>query len=141
MKIKRLHEDAILPRYSTEGSSAFDLFCYEDVVWENISGVHYATVKTGWAFDVPHEHALFVFSRSGHGFKHGISLANSVGVVDFDFKSEVLVRLQCKLNVPQSIRAGTAIAQGIIMETPRVFFEVVDELKETDHIGFGSTGM
>ena len=141
MKIKRLHKDAILPHYSTEGSSAFDLFCYKDVEWENISGIHYATVETGWAFEIPHEHALLIFSRSGHGFKHAISLSNSVGVIDFDFTNEVKVRLECKLNVPPPIKAGTAIAQGILMETPRVYFAVVDESKEGSHTGFGSTGM
>ena len=141
MKIKRLHEDAILPRYSTEGSSAFDLFTPHDVVWENISGTHYATINLGLAFEIPHEHALLVFSRSGHGFKHAISLSNSVGVIDFDFTREVKVRLECKLNVPPIITAGTAVAQAILMETPRVYFAVVDEIKEGNHIGFGSTGM
>ena len=141
MKIKRLHDDAILPRYSTEGSSAFDLFTPHNVEWENISGVHYATVALGWGFEIPHEHALLVFSRSGHGFKHAISLSNSVGVIDFDFTGEVKVRLECKLNVPPIITAGTAVAQAILMETPRVYFAVVDEIKEGSHVGFGSTGM
>lgn len=141
MKIKRLHKDAILPHYGSEGASAFDVYAYEDVTWENISGIHYATVNTGWAFEIPHEHALLIFSRSGHGFKHAISLSNSVGVIDFDFSNEVKVRLECKLNVPPVIKAGTAIAQGILMETPRVYFAVSDEIKQGNHIGFGSTGM
>ena len=141
MKIKRLHEKAILPHYGTEGASAFDLFCYEDVEWENISGIHYATVNLGWGFEIPHEHALLIFSRSGHGFKHATSLSNSVGVIDFDFTQEVKVRLECKLNMPPIIKAGTAVAQGILMETPRVYFAVVDEIKKGNHMGFGSTGM
>ena len=141
MKIKKLHKDAILPRYATEGASAFDLFAYEDVEWELINGIHYSTVNTGWAFEIPHEHALLIYSRSGHGFKHATSLSNSVGVIDFDFTLEVKVRLECKLSTPPKITAGTAIAQGILTETPKVYFAVVEEIKKGKHIGFGSTGM
>lgn len=141
MKIKKLHKDAILPRYASEGASAFDLFAYKDVEWTLIDGISYATVNTGWAFEIPHEHALLIFSRSGHGFKHATSLSNSVGVIDFDFTSEVKVRLECKLKNPPKISAGTAIAQGILTETPRVYFAVVDEIKNGNHFGFGSTGM
>lgn len=141
MKIKRLHKDAILPRYATEGASAFDLFAYEDVKWELINGIHYSTVNTGLAFEIPHEHALLIYSRSGHGFKHATSLSNSVGVIDFDFTLEVKIRLECKLKNPPMVKAGIAIAQGILIETPRVYFAVAEEIKEGKHIGLGSTGM
>lgn len=121
------------------------LICSLHMMWYGkiLARTHYATINLGLAFEIPHEHALLVFSRSGHGFRHAISLSNSVGVIDFDFTGEVKVRLECKLNVPPIITAGTAVAQAILMETPRVYFAVVDEIKEptNKHFGFGSTGM
>lgn len=143
MKIKRMHEKAILPRYMTDGASGFDLFCYEDVVWETKGGVHVAEVYTGWAFEVEREHCMFLLSRSGHGRKQLTHLANCVGLLDFDFRGEALIILMCHLNVPPVIKEGTAIAQAVVLETPKMFFEVVNELSETERgaSGFGSTGM
>ena len=143
MKIKKLHENAILPRYATDGSAGFDLFCYEDVVWETKGGVHVAEVHTGWNFELEREHGMFILSRSGHGRKQLTHLANCVGLLDFDYRGEAIVVLMCHLNVPPIIKAGTAIAQAVVMETPKVFFDVVDELSETERgaSGFGSTGM
>lgn len=141
MKIKRLHEKAILPRYSTEGSSAFDVFCYEDVRWQVEDGHYEALIHTGWAFEIPHEHGLFIFSRSGHGFKHNTTLANSVGLLDFDYRGELMVKLVCiDIEVPR-ICAGQAIAQCVLMNTPRCYFMISDELSDTERgtKGFGST--
>lgn len=143
IKIKKLHVNAVLPHYATDGASAFDLFCYEDVKWENTSGKHYAIVPTGWAFEVPTEHGMFILSRSGHGRKHLIHLANCVGLLDFDYRGEAIVILMCHLDAPPIIKSGTAVAQACIIETPRQYFEIVDELSETERgaSGLGSTGM
>ena len=79
MKIKKLNSKAILPRYATEGASAFDVFAYEDVDWGlHRQGFFEALIHTGWAFEIPHEHGLFILSRSGHGFKHATTLVNSL---------------------------------------------------------------
>ena len=142
MKIKRLHEKAILPRYSTDGASAFDVFAYEDVKWKYDSNdVWSAIIPTGWAFEIPHENGLFIFSRSGHGFKHNTTLANSVGLLDYDYRGELMVKLICHSENPPEIKAGQAVAQCVLMNTPRCYFMVSDELSETDrgNDGFGST--
>ncbi len=143
MKIKRLHKKAILPRYATDGSSAFDLFCYEEPKWEINDICLTSIIHTGWAFEIPEEHGMFILSRSGHGFKNNTTLSNSIGLLDFDYRGEALVKLICFDYEPPLISAGTAIAQACIIETPRQFFEVVDELTETKrgHNGFGSTGL
>ena len=150
MKIKRLHEKAILPHYATDGSSAFDLFCYEPTKWKrniiediagNVIACHTALIHTGWAFEISKEHGMFIFSRSGHGFNFLTSLANSVGLVDEDYRGEVMVKLICFEKEPPKIEAGQAVAQSVILPTPRQYFEVVDELNSTKRgiKGFGST--
>ena len=142
MKIKRLHEDAILPKYGSEGASAFDVFAYERVIWGlHPRGYYVATVPTGWAFEIPHECGLFILSRSGHGFKHNTSLANSVGLLDYDYRGQLMVKLICCDNYPPEILAGQAVAQCALIETPRCFFMVSDELSDTERgeNGFGHT--
>ena len=141
IKIKKLHKDAILPRYSTDGASAFDLFAHEDVKWEYESGAYSALVKTGWAFEIPEGKGMFILSRSGHGFKNLVHLANCVGLLDFDYRGEAMVKLVGLGNTVPEIKAGKAVAQVVILDTPRVFFNVKDELSETERgsDGFGST--
>ena len=143
MKIKRLHADAILPHYGTEGASAFDVYCYEDVTWSPRSGFHEALIHTGWAYEIPHEHGLFILSRSGHGFYHNTSLANSIGLLDFDYRGELMVKLICFDVVPPMIKAGKAVAQCVLMNTPRCYFMETQDLSETERgaKGLGSTGM
>lgn len=141
MKIKKLDDNALLPRYSTEGSSGFDLFTYKDVEWEQVGSVWIATIPTGWAFEIDREHGMFLLSRSSQGFSHLTHLVNCVGLVDFDFRKQCMVKLMCHLAIPPVIKKGDAICQAVILETPRMFFEVVQELSKPvdEHAGFGST--
>lgn len=142
MKIKRLHKEAILPRYATDGASAFDVFAYERVIWGlHPQGYYVATVPTGWAFEIPHETGLFILSRSGHGFKNNTTLANSIGLLDYDFRGQLMVKLICFDSRPPEILEGQAIAQCALIETPKCYFMVSDELSETERNenGFGST--
>lgn len=142
MKIKRLHEKAILPRYSTDGASAFDLFAYENVEWSfSEHGYFDAIIKTGWSFEIPHETGLFILSRSGHGFNYNTTLANSVGLLDYDYRGQAMVKLICFDSYPPEIKKGQAVAQCVLMNTPRCYFMEVDELSETErgNKGFGST--
>ena len=142
MKIKKLHEDAILPRYGSDGASAFDVFAYERVIWgTHPQGYYVATIPTGWAFEIPHECGLFILSRSGHGFKANTTLANSVGLLDYDFRGQLMVKLICFDNYPPEILAGQAVAQCALINTPRCYFMVSDELSVTERgeKGFGSS--
>ena len=141
MKIKRLHKDAILPHYASFGASAFDIFAYEDVEWENDGDNWTAIVHSGWAFEIPYSCGLFILSRSGHGFKSNTHLANCVGLLDEDYRGELMVKLISLNSNPPKIKKGNAVAQCVLLETPKMFFEVVDELSETirGDGGFGST--
>jgi len=79
VKIEKLHKDAVTPVYGTAGAAAFDISTIEEkIVRRGFPQVF----RTGLRFEIPVGHVLLVFSRSGHGFKSGIRLANSVGVID-----------------------------------------------------------
>lgn len=149
LKIKRVHPDAQIPRYETEGAACFDLQVCEpgksplalggdgDVV------VAASTFSTGLAFEVPEGHVMLIFSRSGHGFKNGVRLANCVGVVDSDYRGELMIRLAADdAKTPLSVAHGTRIAQAMLVQLPQVEFEEVDDLSTTSRGtgGFGSTG-
>lgn len=142
VNIKKLHHNAIIPNYATDGSAAFDLYAataensdiidfYDDKEWA-------AEFGTGLAFEVPEGHVMLVFSRSGHGFNYGASLVNSVGVIDSDYRGEVKVKLDAL--IPATV--GYRIAQAIILPIPRITFQETDELTTTERgtNGFGSTG-
>jgi dUTP pyrophosphatase len=144
IRIQKTHPAAIVPRYATDGAGCFDLHAVE------VSGDHQSVIcNTGLAFEIPDGFTMLVFSRSGHGFKRDIRLANCVGVVDSDYRGPVMVKLRKDTAWPESevhplllFRAGDAVAQACIVETPRIEFEVCEQLTLTErgHGGFGSTG-
>lgn len=146
LRIASLHPDVMVPTYATPGASAFDLHAYISepgaFVVLNPGDAH--VFGTGLVFEVPQEHGLFIFSRSGHGVKQRIRMGNCVGVIDSDYRGEVLVHLTNDGRKVQRIAHGDRIAQGIVMATPRCHFAVVplSELTTTKRGagGFGSTG-
>jgi dUTP pyrophosphatase len=147
VNVKRLHPDAKLPTYATDGSGCFDLYVHrvEGVATRRIADEYSPiTCGTGLAFEVPADHAMLVFSRSGHGFDHNTRLANCVGVIDADYRGEVKVKLTCDLNDCDDlvIGPGSRVAQALILPIERAEFVDVPELGTTDRGagGFGSTG-
>lgn len=139
IKIKLLNENAKVPTYATTGAACFDIYAAEST---DIIGGEQAAISTGLAFDLPEGKALMVYSRSGHGFKHGVRLGNVVGVIDSDYRGELKICLRNDGGSIFSVRAGDRIAQGMIIDVERYEFEAVDELSETARGdgGFGSTG-
>lgn len=100
---------------------------------------------TGLCFEIPKGYGLFIFSRSGHGFKENTRLSNCVGVIDSDYRGEVKVKF-CRDDDKQSPHdypfPGERIAQAVLLRLPKVEFEEVKEIDETERgeNGFGSTG-
>jgi len=141
LKIKKLHPDAVLPTYATPGAACFDLHAIEDAYLDDICHVN-EFIPTGLAFEVPEGWALMLYSRSGHGFKHCVRLANCVGVVDADFRGEVIVKLAADSEGMLGIKKGNRIAQGMLIPVQKVEFDEVAELSDTERGtgGFGSTG-
>jgi dUTP pyrophosphatase len=151
IKIKKLHPNATTPKYATAGAACFDLHA-SDVngkfeVGSIIDHNQPVICGNGLSFEIPKDHVMLVFGRSGHAFKNDIRLANCVGVIDSDYRGEIVVKLtkDCdddEQTPPEIIRPGDRIAQALILPVEQVQFEVTEELSETDRGqgGFGSTG-
>jgi dUTP pyrophosphatase len=144
LRVKRLRPEARLPERATDGSACFDLRVCEPRSEPITMGgsVKAATFATGLAFEVPQGHVMLIFSRSGHGFKHDIRLANCVGVIDSDYRGEVGVRLTSDTHRELVVKDGDRIAQAMLLKLPDVVIEESDELSDTPRGtgGFGSTG-
>lgn len=149
VKIKKIHRDAVVPTYGTSGAACFDLYAIADGMLPiddcglPVEFFGAATFRTGLAFEVPEGHVLQVYSRSGHGFKHGVRLSNCTGIIDSDYRGELMVKLHNDGDDPFIVKKGDRIAQAIIVPVDRVSFDVVDDLSGTDRGagGFGSTGV
>lgn len=144
--VKKLSPTATIPSYATEGAACFDLHadCIGTVHPEQDSN-QASVFNTGLAFEVPKGYVMLIFSRSGHGFKDNVRLANCVGVIDSDYRGEVKVKLtQDSLGAsgPLTVTQGMRIAQAMLVKYDPVQFEEVSDLSTTDRGagGFGSTG-
>lgn len=147
VKIKKLHPDAVIPKYATPGAAGFDLVALEDV--EILPGCT-RLVKTGLSVEIPTGYELQVRPRSGTSLKTALRVANAPGTVDSDYRGEVCV-IMSNTNIYQGIdykakvehiKKGDRIAQGVICPVFQAEFEVVEDLSVTDRGagGFGSTG-
>ena len=114
LKIKKMRENAILPQRATPGSAGLDLCACIDAPLLLPARGH-AVVPTGIAIELPEGTAGFVFARSGLGIKHGIALANGVGVIDSDYTGEVCVGLINQFDEPYQIQPGERIAQLAVL--------------------------
>ena len=148
VKIKKLHEDAVVPKYGTPGAAGFDLVAVEDTY---IKPGETKLVKTGFAIAVPEGYEMQVRPRSGLSLKTSLRVANSPGTVDSDFRGEVCVIAHNAAGPYGNqggdlnaivINKGDRIAQGVICPVMKVEFDVVDSLDETKRGegGYGSTG-
>jgi dUTP pyrophosphatase len=145
LKVKKLQPDAQLPVYGSDGAACFDLHAYlPDHEWQTVSGGQPLVIPTGLAFEIPEGWAMEIYSRSGHGFKNDIRLANCVGIIDHDYIGEVMVKLTSDgpEHTGTPIKHGDRIAQAKLVPAPQVTFVEVDELTPTERgeNGFGSTG-
>lgn len=139
LKYKRLHPDAIAPRYATAGAACFDIAALHS---DWVTPGQPAVIATGLSFEIPPGHVMLVFSRSGHGFKHGVRLANCVGVIDSDYRGELMVKLTSDDGNVLFVESGDRIAQAMIVPLPAVTLVEAEELGKTDRGtgGLGSTG-
>jgi dUTP pyrophosphatase len=140
INIKKLHPDAVVPQYATAGAACFDLVCVNEVMIT--PGREHVALRTGLAFEIPEGYVMMVYSRSGHGFKNGIRLANGTGVIDSDYRGEVMVKMHNDGSSALLVTAGERIAQAMIVPVEQVELTVVDELSDTARGsgGLGSTG-
>lgn len=147
LKIKALSPkigtDIPLPYYATPGSAAMDLHaCLDGAV--TIPAGERRVIPTGLAIALPSaDYVALVFARSGLGIKHGVAPANCVGVIDSDYRGEILVGLQNSGGSEFTIQPGDRIAQLMVVPVVQPRLRLVDELDETGRGagGFGSTGV
>lgn len=142
LKIRKVSENAVMPKRATGGSAGLDLCACIDAPI-TLQGGETALVPTGLAIELPSaDYGAFIFARSGLAIKHGIGLLNSVGVIDSDYRGEIKVGLINQINEAYTIEPGERIAQMVIMPVSMMPVEEVDTLGETDRGagGFGSTG-
>ncbi len=139
--VTKLDPAAKLPRQATTLSAGYDLCaCIRQEL--TVPPGQTVSVPTGIAMALPEGYGGFIFARSGLGLRHGIVPGNCVGVIDADYRGEVLVGLHNHSNEPYTIGPGERIAQLVLLPTPRWEAQEVDSLDDTARGtgGFGSTG-
>ena len=141
IKYKVLNELAKEPTRGSEYAAGYDLYAATD---REVSLFPHTTqlIRTGLAFELPDGHFGAVYARSGLASKKGLRPANCVGVVDSDYRGEVMVALHNDSDHIMTIDAGERIAQLVLMPYVNMTFEQVEELNTTNRGegGFGSTG-
>ncbi|MCL5018469.1 MAG: dUTP diphosphatase [Candidatus Pacearchaeota archaeon] len=134
IKIKKIYEDAILPKYSKEGDAAMDVFA------QNMTRTDkYIEYGTGLSFELPKGYVMLVFPRSSVSNKD-LMMKNSVGVLDSGYRGELKLRFQNNGN--DIYKIGERVGQIMVLPYPEIKIEEVDELNDSErgNGGFGSTG-
>ena len=140
--VKKLKENARLPEYKTRSSAAADLCACLDAPL-TVYPMQRAKIPTGIAIEYEDQNvAALICARSGLSAKHGISLTNGVGLIDPDYRGELLVSVVNLSELPYTFTDGERIAQLLLVPIVRGEFLEADELTETERGegGFGSTG-
>lgn len=137
VKIKKTNKSAVVPAYASTGASGLDLTAIDLVV---INPGDRTLLRTGISIELPQGYGAFVMGRSGNTIKRGLLVA--LGLIDSDYRGEIGVMAFNTTDKKMIIQQGDRIAQLVIMPTPQIDLEEVDELSDTQrgNDGFGSTG-
>jgi len=141
IKIKKLSNEVLTPKYETPGSSGMDIAAYinEDVI---INSGDKALIPTGFSLSIPQGYEVQIRPRSGLAIKKGITILNTPGTIDSDYRGEIKVVLINLSKDKFTVQNGERIAQMVVCPIVQVSIEEVKELSETNRGigGFGSTG-
>ncbi len=140
--MKKLNEKAIVPTYGSAFAAGADLYACTDGEIITFAPGETKFIHTGIAMEIPVGYAGLIYARSGIACKRGLAPANKVGVVDSDYRGEVMVALHNHSTSEVQIEDGERIAQLVVAPFLAVDFEETDELCDTvrGEGGFGSTG-
>lgn len=141
INIKKLNEKAVIPSYGSEYAAGADLYaCIDEPV--TFEPGQTLLIHTGIAMEIPAGYAGLIYARSGLASKKGLAPANKVGVIDADYRGEIMVALHNHSKVSVSIEPNERIAQLVITPYITGIFHEADELSDTIRGagGFGSTG-
>lgn len=142
LPIKLVHPTAIIPTRSTEGSVGYDIYaCIPEAVTLFPGETH--MISSGVSIALEQGYAAFLYARSGLGVKKGIIPANCVGVIDSDYRGEIMVGIKNTSNVPYIIQPDVRIAQMVICRCELPELTICDTLDKTirGSGGFGSSGV
>lgn len=142
VRIKKLDPKATVPTYGSPFSAGADLYaCMDEPV--TIEPGKTVLIHTGLSFEIPVGFAGLIYARSGLATKKGLAPANKVGVIDADYRGEVMVSLFNQSESTQTVEPGERLAQMVITPFLKADFTVSDELSDTKRGdgGFGSTGI
>lgn len=141
IRFEKLNANAIVPTYGSDGAAGADLYalCEGETV---LGPGETVLIRTGIALEIPEGYAGLIYARSGLATKRGLAPANKVGVIDSDYRGEILVALHNHSSEEQRIASGERIAQLVVTPFLRVDFEETSSLSDTSRGagGFGSTG-
>ncbi len=143
-QLERAGKQPPLPKYQTEEAAAMDIAAFLPEEGEVVlQPGEWKLIPTGLCMAIPKNFGGFLLGRSGLAAKYGVSLTNSVGLIDADYRGEVKVNLINQGKEPFVIRDGDRIAQLLLMGTPKVEAFPTDTLDDTERGtgGFGSTGV
>ena len=141
IRIKKLDPRATIPTYGSEFAAGADLYALLDGKLTVAPG-ETVKVPTGLSLEIPQGYAGLIYARSGLSVKRGLAPANKVGVIDADYRGEILVALYNQSATAQTVEPGERIAQLVIAPVLQVDFAECDDLSDTQRGegGFGSTG-
>ena len=139
LKIKKLTPDAIIPAYQTELAAGMDLHATKEHILEPMER---KLIATGLAFEIEKGYEVQIRPRSGLAYKYGLTVLNSPGTIDADYRGEIMVLLINLSNEFYTIKKGERIAQAVIAPVVQAEIIEVEELSVTKRgeKGFGSTG-
>lgn len=141
VRYQKLDERAVTPTYGSAAAAGADLYALLDAPLTLAAG-ETALLHTGLAVEIPEGCVGLICARSGLATKRGLAPANKVGVIDADYRGELMVAMHNHGTVNQTIDSGERIAQLLIMPYMTAAFTEADSLSDTDRGagGFGSTG-
>ena len=142
IKIKKINENAIIPDRGSRCAAGYDLYACIDN--SQIAIPPHTTIKisTGLQMEIPFGYFGAIFARSGLATKNGLRPANCVGVIDSDYRGDIIVALHNDTSNKQQVNQNQKIAQMVVLPCQTVDFIEVETLTDTDRGdgGFGSTG-
>ena len=142
VRIYRKDKNAALPRYATDGAAGADLeaFIPEEII---LKPGERKKIPTGLYLEIPADWEAQVRPRSGLALKHGITVLNTPGTIDSDYRGELEIILVNLGNKPYTVHSGDRIAQLVFAHAPQLRLEEIDQLEDTSRGegGFGSTGI
>lgn len=144
IRIKKIHSDAVVPTQGSANAAGFDLYAYLDQTDHIVIQPHTTVmVGTGVAVAIPNDYWGGIFARSGLATKQGLRPANCTGVIDPDYRGELIVALHNDFNTAREVKHGDRIGQLVIIPLPDVSYDIVDDLDDTvrGDGGFGHSGV